>query len=298
MDEPLRINLSGIEMRNPMMLASGIMGSYASSLNRMSEFAGAVITKSVGVQPVEGYRNPAVINYSHGLINAVGLASPGAKAFADELRDYVFFAPLIVSLFGSKPEEFAGLVKHFPFADGFELNLSCPHAENVGLAVGSDPEMVYDIVRAVKGETEKPIFAKLSPNVRDIVEIGKAAEDARADGIVAINTLKGMKIDVFAKKPILSNVSGGVSGEGIKPIAIKCVWDLYEELEIPIVGSGGVTSWKDIVEFMLAGASAVQIGSALYYSNRVFYSLKESLIAYTRMTGERLEDIIGMAHRN
>ncbi|MBE8539290.1 dihydroorotate dehydrogenase [Geoglobus acetivorans] len=298
MREALKINLAGIEMRNPLMLSSGVMGSFATSLNRLSEHAGAVVTKSVGLEPVEGYRNPAVINYSHGLINAVGLSSPGARAFAEELEDYVFYAPLVVSLFASTPEEFAELVSYFPFADGFELNLSCPHAKNVGLAVGSDPDLVYEIVRAVKKRTTKPVFAKLSPNVRDIVEIGKAAEEGKADGVVAINTLKGMKIDIFAKRPILSNVSGGVSGEGIKPIAVKCVWDLYEELSIPVIGSGGVTSWKDVIEFMLAGATAVQIGSALYYSNRIFYSLEESLIAYTRMTGERLEDIVGMAHRS
>ena len=154
-----------------------------------------------------------------------------------------------------------------------------------------------EIVRKVKRVTKKPVFAKLSPNVSDIVEIGKAAEEGKADGVVAINTLRGMKIDIFAKRPILSNVSGGVSGEGIKPVAVTCVWDLYEELRIPIIGSGGVTSWKDVIEFMLAGARAVQIGSALFYSNRIFYSLKESLIAYTRMTGERLEDIVGEAHR-
>ncbi|AIY89810.1 dihydroorotate dehydrogenase [Geoglobus acetivorans] len=297
MREALRINLAGIEMRNPLMLSSGIMGSFASSLNRLSENAGAVVTKSVGLEPVEGYSNPAVINYSHGLINAVGLASPGARAFARELEDYVFYAPLVVSLFASTPEEFAELVEYFPFADGFELNLSCPHARDVGLAVGSDPDLVRDIVGAVKKATNKPVFAKLSPNVRDIVEVGKAAEEGKADGVVAINTLKGMKIDIFAKKPILSNVSGGVSGEGIKPVAVKCVWDLYEELSIPVIGSGGVTSWKDVIEFILAGAKAVQIGSALYYSNRIFYSLEESLIAYTRMTGEKLEDIVGLAHR-
>ncbi len=297
MSEALRVRVAGIEMRNPLMLASGIMGSFSSSLNRLSEHAGAVVTKSVGLAPVEGYRNPAVINYSHGLINAVGLASPGAEAFSEELRGYAFYSPLIVSLFASTPEEFADLTTHFEFADGFELNLSCPHAKNVGLSVGSDPELVKEVVRVTKRATDKPVFAKISPNVRDIVEIGKAAEDGGADGVVAINTLKGMKIDIFAKRPILSNISGGVSGEGIKPVAVKCVWDLYEELSIPIIGSGGVTSWKDVIEFMLAGAMAVQLGSALFYSNRIFYSLKESLIAYTRMTGERLEDIVGMAHR-
>jgi len=182
-------------------------------------------------------------------------------------------------------------------ADAFELNLSCPHARNVGLAVGSDPELVREIVIEVKKATSKPVFAKLSPNVKDVVEIGKAAEEGGADGVVAINTVKGMSIDIFSKKPVLSNISGGVSGEAIKPIAVKCVWDLYEELDVPIIGAGGVTTWKDVIEFMLAGATAVQIGSALFYSYRIFYSLKESLIAYTRWTGEKLSELIGTAHR-
>ena len=294
-EEYLRVKLCGMDMKNPMMLASGILGSYASSLTRLSEHAGAVVAKSVGLEERAGYSNPAVINYSHGLINAVGLASPGAVKFAEELSKYEGDAPLIVSLFASQPEEFASLTSYFPMASAFELNLSCPHAEKVGLAIGSDPEMVYDVVREVSKTTRKPVFAKLSPNV-DVVEIGKAAEEAGADAVVAINTLRGMKIDIMARKPILSNVSGGVSGEAIKPIAVKAVWDLYRELSIPIVGAGGITTWKDIVEFMMAGATAVQIGSALYYSNRYFYSLKESLIAYVRWTGERLEDIVGAAH--
>jgi dihydroorotate dehydrogenase (NAD+) catalytic subunit len=162
--------------------------------------------------------------------------------------------------------------------------------------VGSDPVSVEEIVSEVKRSTSKPVIAKLSPNVQDIVEIGKAAEQAGADAVVAINTVRGMSIDIFSRKPVLSNVSGGVSGEAIKPIALKCVWDLYEELEIPIIGGGGITSWRDVVEFMLAGAKAVQIGSAFFYSYQIFYSLKESLISYVRQCGERLEEIVGKAH--
>ncbi len=293
----LEVELCGLKLKNPMILASGILGSHISSLNKIAENAGAVVAKSVGVEAREGYKNPVVINYSHGMINAVGLASPGARKFAEELANFSKAAPLIVSLYASKPKEFASLTSYFPMADAFELNLSCPHARNVGLAVGSDPELVKEIVIEVKRATSKPVFAKLSPNVRDVVEIGKAAEEGGADGVVAINTVKGMSIDIFSKKPILSNISGGVSGEAIKPIAVKCVWDLYEELEIPIIGAGGVTTWKDVIEFMLAGATAVQIGSALFYSYRIFYSLKESLIAYTRWTGEKLSELIGAAHR-
>jgi dihydroorotate dehydrogenase (NAD+) catalytic subunit len=291
----LDIELCGIKMRNPLMLASGILGSYSSSLNRIAENAGAVVTKSVGAEEREGYRNPVLINYGDGFVNAVGLSSPGAEVFSKELKNFRGGCPLIVSLFGSSPEEIAHLTSFFPFADAFEINLSCPHAEKVGLAVGSDPTLVREIVTYVKKSTSKPVFAKLSPNVNDIVEIGKAAEKGGADGVVAINTIRGMSIDILSRKPVLSNISGGVSGEAIKPIALKCVWDLYENLKIPVIGVGGITTWKDVVEFMLAGAEAVQIGSAHFYSYKLFFSLKESLLAYVRKN-EPLKEIIGMAH--
>ncbi|MFO7968348.1 MAG: dihydroorotate dehydrogenase [Archaeoglobaceae archaeon] len=293
----LEVDLCGLKLNNPLILASGILGSYSSSLNRISEHAGAVVSKSVGVEAREGYKNPVVINYPHGLLNAVGLSSPGAEAFSRELSNFEGGAPLIVSLFGSTPQELAALTHHFPFAHAFELNLSCPHADKVGLAVGSDPELVKEIISEVKRENDKPVFAKLSPNVENIVEIGKAAEQGGVDGLVAVNTVKGMKIDIFSQRPILSNVSGGVSGEAIKPISLKCVWDLYKEVNIPIIGSGGITTWEDVVEFILAGASSVQVGSAIFYSYNIFFSLKESLKAYLNITGEKIPEIVGKAHK-
>jgi len=296
-EELLEVEVAGIRMKNPLILASGVLGSYASSLNRISKNAGAVVSKSVGIDEIEGYKNPTIINYPHGIINAVGLSSPGAKRFYEELKRYKGDAPLIVSIVSTSPEGFAEVVKHFPIASAFELNLSCPHVKNFGLSLGSNPKVVREVVRSVKKVTKKPVFVKLSPNVEDIVTIGKSAEKAGADGVVAINTLKGMAIDIYTRKPILSNISGGVSGEGIKPIALKCVWDLYEELNIPIIGAGGITTWKDVIEFLLAGASAVQIGSAFYYSHRYFYSIKESLIAYARWKEENLSEIIGKAHQ-
>lgn len=293
----LEVDLCGLKLNNPLILASGILGSHASSLNRISEHAGALVSKSVGIEAREGYKNPVVINFPHGLLNAVGLSSPGAEAFAQELRNFEGKAPLIVSLFGSTSQELASLTNHFPFADAFELNLSCPHADKVGLAVGSDPELVKEVVSEVKRASKKPVFAKLSPNIRDITEIGKAAEKGGADALVAVNTVKGMRIDIFSQKPILSNISGGVSGEAIKPISLKCVWDLYERIKIPIIGSGGITTWEDVVEFMLAGARSVQVGSAIFYSNNIFFSLKESLKAYLNITGEDLPEIVGKAHK-
>ncbi len=291
----LEIELCGMKLKNPLVLASGILGSYSSSLNVVAENAGAVVTKSVGLEEREGYRNPAVINLPHGILNAVGLASPGAEKFSEELRKFSRASKLIVSLFASTAEDFSKLVGYFE-PDAFELNLSCPHVKDVGLTVGNDAELVKEIVKTVKKETSKPVFPKLSA-ASNYIEVAKAAEEGGADGIVAINTLKGMAIDITTRKPILSNVSGGLSGEAIKPVAMKVVWDLYEELDIPIIASGGATTWKDVIEFTLAGAKAVQIGSAIFYSYRIFYSLKESLIAYLRKEKTNIEDLVGIAHK-
>jgi dihydroorotate dehydrogenase (NAD+) catalytic subunit len=290
------VTLSNLKLRNPLMLASGILGSEVSSLNAISKSAGAVVTKSVGLTAREGYKNPCVLNWRCGILNAVGLASPSARDFAEKLKGFEGKCPLIVSLYASTPEDFERLVGFFPFVDGFELNLSCPHAKGYGLEIGRDADTVEEIVRRVKKVTDKPIFAKLSFNF-DYVEIAKACESANADGVVAINTVKGMTIDVVSKKPILSNVSGGVSGEAIKPIALKCVWDLYEEIDIPIIGCGGVSNWRDVVEFLLAGAKAVQIGSAFYYTYDVFTRILEGLKSYLRINDMCVEDLVGLSHR-
>ncbi|HIP62657.1 MAG TPA: dihydroorotate dehydrogenase, partial [Archaeoglobus profundus] len=203
----LEVEIAKLKLKNPLILASGILGSYVSSLNRIAKYVGAVVTKSVGLVAREGYRNPCVINYKHGIINAVGLASPSAEDFAKELSGFNRMCPLIVSLYASNPEDFAKLTSYFPMANAFELNLSCPHVKGFGLSVGSDPKLVKSIVESVKSSTDKPVFVKLS--FENIVKVGKAAEEGGADAVVAINTIRGMAIDIVSKKPILSNVSGG-----------------------------------------------------------------------------------------
>jgi len=292
----MKVEISTLKLRNPIMLASGILGSHIGSLNKIAEHAGAVVTKSVGLEGREGYRNPCVISWECGILNAVGLASPPAKDFAKELENFNRSCPLIVSLYGSTPEEFAKLVKIFDFADAFELNLSCPHAKGLGLEVGRDFDLVYEIVKSVKKSTDKPVFAKVSANL-DYVELAKVCESAKADGIVAINTVKGMAIVIVSKRPILSNISGGISGSAIKLIALKCVWDLFEEVNIPIIGCGGISSWKDVVEFILAGAKAVQIGSAFYHTYDVFIRILDGLKSYLRINGVDVEDLVGLAHK-
>jgi len=295
----LQTELCGLKLKNPLILASGVMGSSVHSLNHIAQDAGAVVTKSVGIEAREGYRNPTVINWKCGLINAVGLASPAAKDFAEQLKDYTNESPLVISLYGYTPEEFRKLVEIFdsalPFHHAYEINLSCPHVSGAGYELGKDVGLSADIVEAAKSSTENPVFAKISA-MHDYINLAKALEKAGADAITISNTLRGMKINIISRKPVLSNISGGVSGPAIKPIALKCVYDLYKEVEIPIIGCGGITSFEDVLEFIFAGATAVQIGSAVYYSRRVFYSLKESLIAYTRAHDCSISELVGAAH--
>lgn len=291
----LEVELCGLKLKNPLILASGILGSSCSSLNKIAEEAGAVVTKSVGLEERSGYRNPTVVNWRCGLINAIGLASPGAEDFAAELKKFSFSSPLIVSLYGRSEEDFVRLVEIFDFASAFELNFSCPHVRNAGIDIGRDVELSKRIVKSVKDATDKPVFAKISA-MHDYLKLAKELERSGADAITISNTLPGMKIDILSGKPVLSNIFGGVSGHAIKPIALKCVYDLYKVLEIPIIGCGGITTFEDVLEFILAGSTSVEIGSAVFYSSKIFRSLKESLLAFLRARNIRISDLIGAAH--
>lgn len=292
----LEVTVSGIEMRNPLILASGILGTNASLLRRISAYAGAVVTKSVTPERRDGYSTPVITRTHGGFINAIGLSNPSAEHFSDEIKNYDGSAPLIISLAGDE-NSIPELVNYFPASSGFEINLSCPHVKGAGMELGSDPEMVKRICRNTKKNTSKPVWVKLSPNVMNISEIAVNAEKGGADAVVAVNTLRGMAIDVETGLPILSNIYGGVSGKAIKPVALKCVYDLYEVLSIPVIGCGGVSSWKDAIEFMLAGATAVQIGSAISRNIRIFCAIEEGIRDYLLRKKITLDEIVGMAHR-
>jgi dihydroorotate dehydrogenase (NAD+) catalytic subunit len=291
----LEVNLCGLKLKNPLILASGILGSSASSLKEIAEDAGAVVTKSIGLEERVGYSNPTALNWQCGLINAIGLASPSAKDFAAELKNFDFPSPLIVSLYGKSKEEFTKLVEIFDFANAFEINLSCPHVRDAGIEIGRDLELSSEIVKAMKDSTDKPVFAKISA-MHDYIKLAKVLEKAGADGITISNTIPGMKIDILSRRPVLSNIFGGVSGSAIKPIALKCVYDLYKILEVPVIGCGGITTFEDVLEFIFAGSAAVEIGSAVFYSKKIFYSLKESLLAFLNANSLRIQDLIGSAH--
>jgi dihydroorotate dehydrogenase (NAD+) catalytic subunit len=290
-----------------LILASGILGSTYSTLNRsFHEGFGAVTTKSIGLHPREGHPNPSVIYLPkiHSVINAVGLANPGCSKFGEELVNIDSKVKLIISVFGASPDEFISVIeclrmKIKPIA--FELNLSCPHAKKLGMIIGTDPEVVEEIVKKVKTTFKTPIWVKLTPNISDITKIGEAAVSGGADALVAINTLKALLIDIESKKPILGNIRGGLSGKAIKPIGLRAIYDLYKSFgsEIPLIGLGGISKWEDVVEYFLAGASAVQIGSALHNFQSpkpLITELLNGLESYLIRENLSLEELRGMAH--
>lgn len=306
----LKTTLCGIRMRNPLMLASGVLGVTASLMARVSNAGcGAITTKSIGPKPKEGYRNPTVVELGGGsLINAMGLPNPGCTDFLPELikAKKNCEAPIITSIFGESVEEFVRvaetLLKGSP--DAFELNVSCPHGGKYGAIIGQDCELVSEITRAVKRTVDIPVFVKLSPNLTDLVPSAQAAIDGGADAIVAINTVRAMAIDINYKKPILANKSGGLSGPAIRPIAIKCVYDLYSSIgeAVPIIGVGGIAKWEDVVEFLLAGATTVQIGTAIAYHQNpkkitLFQELLKGLAQYLEHEGfTSPSELIGLVH--
>jgi dihydroorotate dehydrogenase (NAD+) catalytic subunit len=210
-------------------------------------------------------------------------------------------APIILSIFGSSPEEFVKVAETAAElgADAIELNVSCPHVEKAGAEIGCDPLLLTDIVKAVKKHVNVPVIVKLTPNVANIGEIAEAAEEAGADAITAINTVKAMAIDTETGRPILANKFGGLSGPAIKPIAVRCVYDVYRAVNVPVIGCGGISNWQDAVEFMLAGASAVQIGTAIAYKGvEVFGSVAQGIDDYLKRKGfKNVKDIVGLAHK-
>ena len=295
----LEVEISGVRFKNPVLLASGILDESGETMLRIARLGiGGIITKSIGMERRAGYENPVVYELPYGLLNAIGLANPGIKNYGEEIkiakRGNV---PIIGSIFGKDVEEISYLARKMEEygADSVELNLSCPHARGYGMEIGVHEDLVEEIVKEVKNSVNIPVWAKLTPNVSNIVDIAKAAEGA--DAIVLINTVKGMAIDVDAKMPVLSNIYGGLSGPAIKPIAVRMVYEVYGEIEKPIVGVGGIVSGRDALEFIMAGAMAVEVGTALYLKGiDVISEIKNGIREWMEKNGyERIEDLVGIA---
>ena len=294
----LSVNACGLQLSNPVLLAAGILGTTGASLCRAARAgAGGVVTKSVGSLPREGHHGPCVVQMEGGLLNAMGLPNPSYRDFQDEIdKARAEGVPVIASIFGSSASEFAQIARSLK-ADAFELNLSCPHAEKYGSELGRYPDLVESVTGAVKAASNVPVWVKLTPNTADIVELGLAAQRSGADGVVAINTLKAMAIDIETGYPILGNRFGGLSGPAIRPVAVRCVYELASRLEIPVIGVGGISTWEDAVEMIMAGASAVQVGTALLNGYGVFEEITTGLSRYLERKSMTLEELCGLAGR-
>jgi len=301
LDYDIPIKIAGLNLRNPVIVASGILGLSQSIFNRLYNLgAGAIVSKSISLLPRDGYRNPTIVSVDNmSYINAVGLANPGIESFSKEIS--MNNGPLIISLVGSDESEFSVIANKFKNLNilGFELNLSCPHVEKMGMEIGDDVNLVYDIIKSIKRDTTKPLFVKVGLGKSDIIEVAKIAESAGADGITAINTLRAMKIDIETRCPVLENKIGGLSGRAIKPLGVRCVYELSKSLRIPIIGCGGIMTYEDVIEYMMAGASAIQIGSliglkGIYSIGKIIRGLHSYLEAADI---SEVKEIIGIVHR-
>ena len=304
----LTTDLCGVRLPTPLILASGILGTSAALMARVGRCgAGAVTSKSCSPQPRAGHPNPTVIKWGPGFLNAVGLANPGMDAQVAILRETKARladsgVAVIGSIFAETVDGFARVAETISAAqpDLIEVNISCPNvAHELGAPFAAAPESAAAVTRAVKAATEVPIIVKLSPNVADIAAIAQAVEAAGADALAAINTVSGMVIDIEAVRPILANREGGISGPAIKPIAVRCIYQCYRAVSIPIVGIGGVSSGADAIELMMAGARAVGVGSAVHWGGvETFSQIAEEMIAFLASHGyARAADVVGLAHR-
>ncbi len=300
----LKTRLCGIELDNPLIPASGTFGfgyEFAElyDINMLGSFSFKGTTKD----PRFGNPTPRIAECERGMINSVGLQNPGVeKVIENELPKLkkCFFKPVMANVSGFSVEEYVYTVERLDKEEQigwFEVNVSCPNVHGGGMSFGTSPEAASSVVRAIKAVTRKPVIVKLSPNVTDIVAIAKACEEAGADGISLINTLLGMKIDLKSRKPVVANKMGGFSGPAIKPVAIRMVYQVYEAVKIPIVGGGGISTAEDVIEMMLAGASAVEIGAANLVDPMACPKIIEDLPRVMEKYGiKNLEDIIGGAH--
>jgi dihydroorotate dehydrogenase (NAD+) catalytic subunit len=296
----LSVKIAGVKFSNPVLVASGTFGygeEYKSliDLNKL----GGVITKSITLYPREGHPSPRTFETPCGMLNAIGLANVGVEQFIKEKLPFLrsLKTRIIVNVAGSTVSEYVEVVKRLNRCRGIdmlEINISCPNVKEGGIAFGSKAKSAYDCIKAVKENTSYPIIAKLSPNVTDITEIANAVQEAGADAISLINTLVGMAIDTEKMRPVLANVTGGLSGPAIKPVALAMVWKVAKAVKIPVIGIGGITNTEDALEFILAGASMIQVGTANFVDPQTSIRIVDGLSAYCRNKKIRkITDLVG-----
>lgn len=296
-----KVNLAGVELKNPVMVASGTFGSGAEysefvDLNRL----GAVVTKGVASVPWPGNPAPRIAETASGMLNAIGLQNPGIDLFSKRDLPFLekFDIKVIVNVCGHSTEEYLDVVERLadePRVDMLEINISCPNVKEGGIAFGQDPKAVEAITKAVKAKAKQPIIMKLSPNVTDITVMAKAAEAGGADCLSLINTLTGMKIDIERQTFAIANKTGGLSGPAVKPVAVRMVYQVANAVKIPIIGMGGICTAEDAMEFILAGATAVSIGTANFTNPYTTVEVIDGIEAYMRRHGvEDINELIGL----
>jgi dihydroorotate dehydrogenase (NAD+) catalytic subunit len=296
----LRVNVGGIRLKNPVMTSSGTFGYGAEfkdliDLNRL----GGIVVKGLSLEPTKGNPAPRIVESSCGMLNAIGLENVGIEAFVRDKLPFLrtLATPTVINLYGKTIEEYAALtqrVDEIAGIAGIEINISCPNVKAGGCAFGVDPDTVYRLVKTLRARTCLPLMAKLSPNVTDITVIARSAEDAGADAISLINTLTGMAVDVDTRRPKLANITGGLSGPAIKPVALRMVWQVVNTVKIPVVGMGGIMTARDALEFLIAGATAIQVGTANFVNPRATMDILDGVGAYLIENNiPMLTDIIG-----
>jgi dihydroorotate dehydrogenase (NAD+) catalytic subunit len=296
----LKINLGSIELQNPVMTASGTFG-YGREFNHLVDLdrLGGIIVKGLSLEPTKGNPPPRIVETACGMLNAIGLENVGIEAFIKRKLPFLkeLAPPVFVNIYGKLVEEYAQLASRIDTVaevSGIEVNISCPNVKSGGLAFGVDPDAAYDVVKAVRARTDKLLIVKLSPNVTDITVIARRVEDAGADVLSLINTITGMAVDLETRSPVLANITGGLSGPAIKPVALRMVYQVAQATELPIIGIGGIMSARDALEFILAGATAVQIGTANFVNPHATMDVIDGIESFlVENKIERIGDVIG-----
>jgi len=296
----LSVDFAGIRFKNPVLTASGTFGygeEYADfvDLNKL----GGLIVKGVSLKPIKGNPAPRIWETPSGMLNAIGLENPGVEVFIKKKMPYLrkFDTAVIVNVFGYSSEEYVGVVERLdnvPGVSGLEVNISCPNVKAGGMAFGTDVKATFELLSLVRKATKLPLIAKLSPNVTDVTEFARAARDAGCNGLSLINTLLGMAIDVTCRKPRLANCTGGLSGPAIRPVAVRMVWQTAKAVSLPIIGMGGIVTAEDALEFILAGASAVAVGTANFVNPRATLDVVEGIESFMfEQSIPSIRDVVG-----
>ncbi len=296
----IRVNIGGIELKNPVMTASGTFG-YAREFEHLVDLnrLGGIIVKGLSLEPSKGNPSPRIVETQCGMLNAIGLENVGLAAFVKDKLPFLkgLKTPVFVNIYGKNIVEYAELAARLDDIEdvsGIEVNISCPNVKSGGMAFGAYPDSASEVVRAVRDRTKKSLMVKLTPNVTDITEIARSVEAEGADSISLINTITGMAIDIETRRPKLANITGGLSGPAIKPVALRMVWQTAQSVKIPVIGIGGIMTAKDALEFLIAGAVAVQVGTANFINTHATIDIIEGIEAFLM---EReiadLADIIG-----